>query len=272
MSKQDKTGSVASLRELKQLRKALTALQAEQAAQRQLQEAARQQALRQSERDRQLFRQTVGAVRPLPSSGQISAETPPPDPLPLQHWADEQRVLLEAMSDEFDASTLLDTDDQLSFRRKGIGRDVVHKLRAGHWTIQRQIDLHGLRTDEARQALGSFIRQSQRQGLRCVRVVHGKGLGSPGRMPVLKGRVHSWLVQKNEVLAFVQARPADGGAGALVVLLRAASMAASAVNVADALLQMQALAQQAAAVPAPDPVAQQVASWAAQYRSDRPKR
>jgi hypothetical protein len=91
-------------------------------------------------------------------------------------------------------------------------------------------------------------------------------------MPVLKGRVHSWLVQKNEVLAFVQARPADGGAGALVVLLRAASMAASAVNVADALLQMQALAQQAAAVPAPDPVAQQVASWAAQYRSDKPKR
>jgi DNA-nicking Smr family endonuclease len=272
VSKQDKTRSLASLRELKQLRKALTALQAEQAAQRQLQEQARQLAMRQAERDRQLFRQTVGAVRPLPSSDQVPADPALPDPLPLQHWADEKRVLLEAMSDEFDASTLLDTDDQLSFRRKGIGRDVVHKLRAGSWTIQRQIDLHGFRTDEAREALGAFIRQAQRQGLRCVRVVHGKGLGSPGRMPVLKGRVHSWLVQKNEVLAFVQARPVDGGAGALVVLLRAAAMTTSAVQVADALLEMQALAQQAAAAPAPDPVVAQVATWAAQYRSTKPKR
>lgn len=272
MSKQDKTRSLASLRELKQLRKALTALQAEQAAQRQLQEQARQQAMRQAERDRQLFRQTVGAVRPLPSNDQVPTDPALPDPLPLQHWADEKRVLLEAMSDEFDASTLLDTDDQLSFRRKGIGRDVVHKLRAGSWTIQRQIDLHGFRTDEAREALGAFIRQAQRQGLRCVRVVHGKGLGSPGRMPVLKGRVHSWLVQKNEVLAFVQARPVDGGAGALVVLLRAASMTTSAVQVADALLEMQAIAQQAAAAPAPDPVAAQIVSWAAQYRSAKAKR
>jgi DNA-nicking Smr family endonuclease len=97
---------------------------------------------------------------------------------------------------------------------------VVRKLREGSWSIQRQIDLHGLRTDEAREALGRFIRDAHQQGLRCVRVVHGKGLGSPGRTPVLKSRVLRWLVQKNEVMAFVQARPAEGGAGALVVLLR----------------------------------------------------
>ena len=71
-------------------------------------------------------------------------------------------------------------------------------------------------------ALAEFIRLSHRQGLRCVRVVHGKGLGSPGKMPVLKNKVHSWLVQKNQVLAFVQAKPAEGGAGALVVLLKPA--------------------------------------------------
>mgnify|MGYP002037334202 FL=1 len=124
------------------------------------------------------------------------------------------------MSDEFDVSTLLDTDDQLSFRRPGIGLDVTHKLRAGQWSIQRQLDLHGLRVDEAREALGQFIRLSHRTGIRCVRVVHGKGLGSPGKTPVLKGRVLRWLVQKKEVLAFVQARPAEGGAGALVVLLQ----------------------------------------------------
>ena len=97
---------------------------------------------------------------------------------------------------------------------------MTHKLRAGQWSIQRQLDLHGLRVDEAREALGQFIRLSHRTGIRCVRVVHGKGLGSPGKTPVLKGRVLRWLVQKKEVLAFVQARPAEGGAGALVVLLQ----------------------------------------------------
>ena len=87
-------------------------------------------------------------------------------------------------------------------------------------SIQSQIDLHGLTREEAREVLVDFVRQSRRRGHRCVRVVHGKGLGSPGRAPVLKGRVLRWLVQKKEVLAFVQARPAEGGAGALVVLLK----------------------------------------------------
>ena len=76
------------------------------------------------------------------------------------------------------------------------------------------------RVDEAREALGAFIRESHRNGIRCVRVVHGKGLGSPGKAPVLKEKVHKWLVQKAEVVAFVQAQPAQGGAGALVVLLQ----------------------------------------------------
>jgi DNA-nicking Smr family endonuclease len=96
---------------------------------------------------------------------------------------------------------------------------VTRKLRRGDWSIQRQLDLHGLRRDEARERLSFFIREAYKHGIRCVRVVHGKGLGSPGKAPVLKSRVHSWLVQKNEVLAFVQAKPADGGGGALVVLL-----------------------------------------------------
>ena len=140
--------------------------------------------------------------------------------MPVQRQRDEQAALRESLSDEFDVSTLLDTDDALSFRRPGIGTDVTHKLRRGDWAIQREIDLHGLRTDEAREALSAFIRESHRLGLRCVRVVHGKGLGSPGRTPVLKSKVQAWLVQKNQVLAFVQARPAEGGAGALVVLLQ----------------------------------------------------
>lgn len=172
------------------------------------------------ERERNLFALTVGMVKPLRARNEVSFQDPAPEPLPLQLAIDEQNVLREAMSDEFDVTTLLDTDDQLSFRRPGIGLEVTRKLRGGHWSIQRQLDLHGLRSDEAREALGQFIRLSHRTGTRCVRIVHGKGLGSPGRMPVLKSKVQRWLVQKKEVLAFVQARPVDGGAGALVVLLQ----------------------------------------------------
>ena len=186
----------------------------------QAQEKARKEAEAAAERERNLFTHFVGAVTPLPQGDRLSFQAAPPAPKRLQHELDEERVLHEAMSDEFDVSTLLDVDDQLSFRRPGIGLDVTRKLRSGHWSIQRQLDLHGLRSDEAREALGQFIRLSHRTGLRCVRVVHGKGLGSPGRAPVLKAKVQRWLVQKKEVLAFVQARPAEGGAGALVVLLQ----------------------------------------------------
>ena len=172
------------------------------------------------DRERNLFALSIGQVKPLRARNEVNFHEPPPEPLPLQLELDEQSVLREAMSDEFDVSTLLDVDDQLSFRRPGIGLDVTRKLRGGHWSIQRQLDLHGLRSDEAREALGQFIRLSHRTGVRCIRIVHGKGLGSPGRTPVLKGKVQRWLVQKKEVLAFVQARPLDGGAGALVVLLQ----------------------------------------------------
>ena len=181
---------------------------------------AQAQARAARERERNLFALTIGQVKPLRARNEVNFLEPPSEPLPLQLVLDEQNVLREAMSDEFDVSTLLDVDDQLSFRRPGIGLDVTRKLRGGHWSIQRQLDLHGLRSDEAREALGQFIRLSHRTGVRCVRIVHGKGLGSPGRTPVLKGKVQRWLVQKKEVLAFVQARPLDGGAGALVVLLQ----------------------------------------------------
>jgi DNA-nicking Smr family endonuclease len=96
---------------------------------------------------------------------------------------------------------------------------VLNKLRRGTWAIQGQIDLHGLRRDEAREALSGFIRQSHQQGRRCVRVVHGKGHGSPGKAPVLKAKVQRWLAQRREVIAFAQAPGPQGGAGALVVLL-----------------------------------------------------
>jgi len=207
---------VNTLADLKALKRAMAERAAAEAVQR---EAQRQAELR-LERERRLFALAVGPVQSIADPGRIEPRPVPVQPLPVQRQLDEASVMREALSDEFDIETLLHTDEMLSYRCPGIGPDVMRKLRDGSWSIQRQIDLHGLRTDEAREALGRFIREAHQQGLRCVRVVHGKGLGSPGRTPVLKNRVLRWLVQKSEVMAFVQARPAEGGAGALVVLLR----------------------------------------------------
>lgn len=176
-------------------------------------------AMRLAEQERRVFELTVGPVTPLRSVNRVIHDLEQPPPEPRQREADERAVLLQALSDEIDIESLLETDETLSFRREGISVEVVRKLRRGHWALQAQLDLHGLRRDAAREALNQFIHESARRGLRCVRVVHGKGHGSPGREPVLKGRVRRWLVQKNGVLAFVQARASDGGAGALIVLL-----------------------------------------------------
>lgn len=185
--------------------------------------AARVAAAARAKAEKELFSRAIGPVKALPAKhlpGHRAQLAPdPPAPIPVQQQRDELAVMREAISDEFDVDTLLDTDEALSFRRPGMGPDVVRKLRRGGWSIQRQLDLHGLRREDARDALSVFIRDAHKAGLRCVRVVHGKGLGSPGKTPVLKGRVQSWLIQKAEVIAFVQARPAEGGAGALVVLL-----------------------------------------------------
>ena len=170
------------------------------------------------ERDR--FRLSVGPVTPLAGDERADLARPRVEPLPRQRQLDEARALASTLSDELDVSTLLETDAGLSFRRDGVGPDVPARLRRGQWAIQRQLDLHGLRRDAARDALATFVRQAERDGLRCVRIVHGKGNGSPGREPVLKEKVKRWLVQKNTVIAFTHASAADGGHGALLVLLR----------------------------------------------------
>ena len=208
---------IKSLAELKVLKRAL----AERAKPHSQAANSRAPAIVQTLSDRDLFIKAIGVVKPLPDKRHALHKVERKVPQTMQYQTDQKAVLKEAISDEFDVGTLLEVDEHLSFRRPGIGTDVTRQLRRGDWSIGRQIDLHGLRRDDAREALSRFIRQAHQQGIRCVRVVHGKGLGSPGKMPVLKSRVHSWLVQKNQVLAFVQAKPADGGAGALVVLLTA---------------------------------------------------
>ncbi len=206
---------VRSLQDLSALREALRRSEAE---------AARARAAEQAERQRQelarsAFARAVGPVQPLADARRVHGHAPRPEPLPRQREADERAALREALSDEVDVESLLLTDDGLSFRRPGLSADVVARLRRGQWAIQAQIDLHGLRRDEAREQLAAFVRQALQRSQRCVRVVHGKGLGSPGGEPVLKGKVQRWLAQCAEVIAFTQATRAQGGAGALVVLL-----------------------------------------------------
>lgn len=217
-----KASALKSLKDLKSVKQEIET----RARLAQEQEAARRAAAARAKAEKELFARAVGPVkalpaRHLPGNPGHRASLPPaqPAPIPVQQQRDELAVMREAISDEFDVESLLDTDEALSFRRPGMGPDVVRKLRRGGWSIQGQLDLHGLRREDAREALAQFIKDAHKTGWRCVRVVHGKGLGSPGKTPVLKGKVQSWLIQKQEVLAFVQARPAEGGAGALVVLL-----------------------------------------------------
>ncbi len=168
-----------------------------------------------------LFRQVVGAARPVDTRNRIELERPSPVPAPVKREADERAALDESMAAPLSFEDRLDMGDEAAFLRTGLPRRVLTDLRRGRWVLQGEIDLHGLTRDEARDALARFLAASLQQGLRCIRVIHGKGLGSPGRVSILKQLSRGWLAQREEILAFCQAGPHDGGSGALLVLMRA---------------------------------------------------
>ena len=175
-----------------------------------------------------LFKASIGGVKRLPESDRHLPNLPKavgPGAAParkLTQAEDDAAVLRESLSDLFEVDHYLEEDPALNYLAPGVGSDVMKKMRKGHWPVQDELDLHGLRRDEARDAIGAFLRQQAMRNHRCVRVIHGRGFGSKSQEPVLKSMVHSWLVQKEEVVAFCQARPSEGGEGALIVLLRAA--------------------------------------------------
>jgi DNA-nicking Smr family endonuclease len=206
------------VRGLEQLKALRDRMQREQEAQTALAAQRAAQALREQQACN-VFAEAVGPVQSLRDKGRAEVPRQRPDPHPHQRERDEREAMREALSDEVDIESLLLTDDGLSFRRPGIGADVPVRLRRGQWALQGELDLHGLTREEARERLASFLREAHRRGQRCVRVVHGKGNGSPGRQPVLKDKVQRWLAQRGEVIAFAQASGAQGGAGALLVLL-----------------------------------------------------
>lgn len=170
--------------------------------------------------DRSLFQEAVRDAKPLPHHGKALRKKEAPPPYPVQSHLDEHEVLRESLAAGWTAEDWLDTGDEPNFLRPGLSRQVLRKLRSGTWVIQDQLDLHGLDRHQAREALADFLASCVKRGVRCVRVIHGKGLGSKNREPVLKTKVKHWLTQREEVLAYCQARPVDGGGGALVVLLK----------------------------------------------------
>jgi len=170
--------------------------------------------------DVHLFRQAVADATPLSPHGRFLHDIPPPPPIPRSRMRDEREVILESMQDPERWDEATETGEELSYVRPGLPRLLLRRLRS-QWVAQAELDLHGLNRLEAKRELAEFLHECRRRGVRCVRIVHGKGLGSKNREPVLKILVRHWLSQRDEVLAYVQARPADGGGGAVMVLLRA---------------------------------------------------
>ena len=159
-------------------------------------------------------------VIPLPEGKRVELPRPRPRPYPQQSRRDERAALEESLSAPLSLDDALDSGEELAFVREGFGRDVLRKLRRGHWVVQGELDLHGMNRQHALFHTDLFLKQSVKRGARCVRIVHGKGLGSRNREPVLKGLLRKWLQRRSEVLAFSQAPAAQGGSGAVLVLLK----------------------------------------------------
>lgn len=170
-----------------------------------------------------LFRRAVADVVPLPPSNRADVARPRPKPIARQRQRDEQQVLVDALADPWDWEAAISTGEELVFSRPGVPTAALRKLRRGGWVIQGELDLHGHTGDEARVALAAFLNRCMKDDRRCVRIIHGKGHGSKNRLPVLKNKVRHWLTQREDVLAFCQARTVDGGAGAVIVLLKSSS-------------------------------------------------
>lgn len=171
-------------------------------------------------RDSSEFQETMRDVVPLARARRVEPTNPRPDPVPAQRLRDERRALDESLNDPAHPDLGRATGEELVYVRAGVPMNVLKNLRRGHWVVQDELDLHGLTAMQARAATASFLAECTRRGTRCVRIIHGKGLRSPNREPVLKRKLARWLMLWDEVLAYCEARPSDGGSGAVIVLLR----------------------------------------------------
>jgi len=172
-----------------------------------------------------LFRQLIGEVEPVRGGPRI-VPPPPPPAEELRRIVDEEEEVLDTLAELVAGSgpfDLADSDEYIEGAVPGLDKRILRRLRRGDYAIQAHLDLHGLVRSEAKEALTAFINESRWRGHRCVLVVHGRGLHSKDQIPVLKEGVQGWLSRgplAQNVLAFTTARPHDGGAGAVYVLLR----------------------------------------------------
>jgi len=166
------------------------------------------------------FRAAVEDALPLPARGRIAPAPQRRKPVPRRTSADDRHAPVDRLSDHIAWQEDSEAGDETSFLRPGLTRQTLRKLRRGHWVVRDELDLHGMTSDEARASLVQFLSAARDQGARCVRIILGKGMSSKNREPVLKIKVRNWLMQRDDVLAFTEANPADGGAGAVMVLLK----------------------------------------------------
>lgn len=169
--------------------------------------------------DDNLFQRLMSDAKPLKAEKRVPPPTSKPKPQARFKRADEQAALIESL--EIDIDDLEESSGEaLRFKRPSVGRTTMRMLARGSYAIQAEIDLHGMTVAEAKPRLERFLSLCARNQKLCIRVVHGKGLGSGERGPVLKRAVDRWLRKWDSVLAFVSARQVDGGTGAVYVLLK----------------------------------------------------
>jgi len=171
-----------------------------------------------SDSDSNLFRSSVGDVATI-KQDRAELRTRKPPPIPLQRLADEQAVIKSISKSPF---IVMDVEkgDELFFKRPGVQQRVIEKLRRGQFAIEKELDLHGMTVIDTETALKRFLAHCQQNNYRCVRIIHGKGHGSKDKQPVIKNRLNQWLQKNSAILAFISARPADGGTGAVYVLIK----------------------------------------------------
>jgi len=170
--------------------------------------------------DAQLFREAIGRVRRLKSAPVAESNAPRPAPVPQQFLRDEARVRDELLTHAFDAATI-EGGDEIAYLKAGQQKRLLQRLRRGQFSVRAEIDLHEMTISVAREAIRLFLDECRRSGELCVRIVHGKGLRSKAQGPVLKQLTDTVLRRRADVLAFTSARPAQGGTGAVIVLLQA---------------------------------------------------
>ena len=171
-----------------------------------------------SDEERRLFRESVADAKPLKAKKKVPARRPKPPPRARFSDAEKRAVLEESLKLDLQESDAFSGED-LWYARTGVQHALMRKLRRGQFSARAELDLHGLRSEDARAVVAEFLYEAGQRGFRCVRIIHGKGLGSGPKGPVIKQKLGGWLRQRKNVLAFCSARPVDGGTGALYVLL-----------------------------------------------------